>query len=303
MFAFYKGQPTEYVIRYTGGEVHAEGQGISFFYLPFNTTIVLVPTSSRDVGFVFNEQTRNFQSITLQGQFTYRISEPKQAASLLNFAIHPFTREYKSDDPEKLAQRISNIIQMETRREVLARSLEEALRESEAIAHIVLTRLREDELLEPMGVELLSVHFVSARPTPEVAKALEAEYRERLLRNADEAIYARRAAAVEEERKIKENELTTDIALEERKQQFIALQGQNDRQEAEFRGLALETEAAYRNRTLIMELEAYKTLDSRVVLALAMRDLGQNAGKVGNLTITSEILAALMNGTNVTSRT
>jgi hypothetical protein len=300
MFAFYKGQPTEYVIRYTGGKIRGEGHGRSFWYFIPVTSIVSVPTNSVDVGFVFNEQTSNFQAVVIQGQFTYRIKEPRKTAELLNFTINPITRAYQSEDPDKLAQRITNIIQMETRREVLTRSLEENLRESEAIARTVLIRIREGELLDPMGAELLSIYFVAARPTPEVAKALEAEYRERLLRNADEAIYARRAAAVEEERKIKENELATAITLEEQRQQYIALQGENTRQEAEFRGKAAEVEAEYRTRALTMELEAYKTLDPRATLALAMRDLGQNAGNIGNLTITSEILAALMNGTAVT---
>lgn len=296
MFAFYKGQPTEYVIRYSGGRVTGEGAGRSFFYFPLTTTIAAVPTGSMDVGFVFNEQTSNFQAVTIQGQFTYRITEPKRAATLLNYTINPRTREFVSEDPDKISQRITNIIQMEARREVLSRSLEENLRESETIARAVLGRVRDSELLDPMGAELLSVYFVSVRPTPEVAKALEAEYRERLLRTADEAIYARRAAAVEEERKIKENELATDIALEEQKQQFIALEGENARQEAEFRGQALEKEAEYRTRALAMELEAYKTLDPRATLALAMREMGTNAGRIGNLTITSEIMAALMNG-------
>jgi hypothetical protein len=296
-FAYFKGQPTEYVLRYSGGRLVREGQGLSFLYFKPSTTIVAVPTGSVDVSFVFNEQTGNFQSVAIQGQFTYRIAEPRRAAQLLNFTIEPRRKTFLSEDPEKLSQRITNVIQMETRREVLARPLEAVLRESEAIAAAVLARLREGEALVPMGVELLSVYFIAAKPTPEVGKALEAEYRERLLRNADEAIYARRAAAVEEERKIKENELATDIALEEQRQRFIALEGENARQQAEARGRAFEVEAEYKARALSLELEAYKTLDPRATLALAMRDLGQNADKVGNLTITSEILAALVNGT------
>jgi len=293
---FFKGQPTEYVIRYTGGRVAREGQGLSFLYLKPATSIVAVPTSSVDVPFVFHEATNNFQSVAVQGQFAYRIAGPRQAASLLNFSIEPRRRTYLSSDPEKLSQRITNVIQTETRREVLARSLEETLRETDAIAATVLARVREQALLDALGVELLSLHFVSAKPTPEVAKALEAEYRETLLRQADEAIYARRAAAVEEERKIKENELQTDIALEEQKQQFIALQGENATQEADFRGRALEREAEYRARALTLELTAYQALDPRATLALSMRELAQNARKIGNLTITSEILAALFNG-------
>ena len=71
-----------------------------------------------------------------------------------------------------------------------------------------------------------------------MAKALEAEYRETLLRKADMAISARRAAAVEEERKIKENELNTEITLEEQRRQLIDLQGSNELQEATNRGKA-----------------------------------------------------------------
>jgi regulator of protease activity HflC (stomatin/prohibitin superfamily) len=292
---FFKGQATEHVIKYVGGRVAKEGAGLAFYYLKHNTQIVAIPTSSTDANFVFNEVTNNFQAVTIQGQFTYRIHNPTQAASLLNFTIDPHTRAYVSNDPERLPQRIANIIQMETRGEIQRRSLEETLRDSQTIAAGALGRIRDGALLEPMGVELLSVYFLSAKPTPEVAKALEAEYRETLLRKADEAIYARRAAAVEEERKIKENELNTEITLEQRRQQLIELQGSNTLQEAEHRGKALELEADYKSKAMGMELAVYQTLDPRVLLALAMRELGQNAGNIGNLTITSEILAALLN--------
>ena len=165
-----------------------------------------------------------------------------------------------------------------------------------AAAAGVQARIETQDLLGSLGVELLAVYVQSAKPTPEVGKALEASYRETLLRNADEAIYARRGAAVAEERKIKESELATDIALEEQRQQFIGLQGANAEQEADFRGRALEREAGYRARAQTLELSAYQTLDPKAVLALGLRELGQNANKIGNLTITSEILAALFNG-------
>jgi len=292
---FFKGQPTEYVTKYVGGRVTREGLGLAFFYLPHHTQIVVVPTSSMDASFVFHEVTSNFQAVTIQGQFSYRIRDPHQLEALLNFTIDPRRRAYLSNDPERLPQQITNIIQMETRSEIQTRSLEETLRDSQAIAAQALRRIQEAGLLSPMGVELQSVYFLSAKPTPEVAKALEASYRETLLRLADEAIYARRAAAVEEERKIKENELNTQITLEQQRQQLIDLEGNNAQQEAEFRGRALEREAEYHARATEMELGAYRALDPRAILALAMKELGRNAGRIGNLTITSEILAALLN--------
>lgn len=292
---YFKAQPTEYILKYVNGQVKQEGAGLTFYYLAHNTQIVAVPTTSTDAPFVFNEVTNNFQAVMIQGQCAYRIQDPRQAAELLNFTINPLTHTYVAEDPERLAKRITNIIQMETRSEIQKRSLEESLGQSEAIAAAVFMRIQEQALLVPMGVELLSLFFVAAKPTPEVAKALEATYRETLLRKADEAIYARRAAAVVEERTIKETELSTDIALEQQRQQLIELEGKNAQQEAEFRGKALEQEAAYRARAVEMELAVYRTLDPRAILALAMKELAQNAGRVGNLTITSEIFAALLN--------
>jgi hypothetical protein len=296
LLGYFKGQPTEYVIRYGSGRVAREGQGLAFFYLKYNTQVVVVPTSSVDANFVFNEVTSNFQAVTIQGQFTYRIHNPRRAAELLNFTMDPASHRHLSNDPDKLAQRITNIIQMETRTELQKRSLEEALTQYQTIAASVQGRVKSSELLEPLGVELLSVYFVAAKPTPEVGKALEAEYRETLLRKADMAISARRAAAVEEERKIKENELATEIALEERRRQLIDLQGTNELQEAANRGKAAEEEARYRTSAKQKELELYAAIDPRKVLALAMSELGQNAGRIGNLTITSEMLAALLAG-------
>lgn len=291
---FFKGQPTEYVIKYVSGRVRGEGQGLAFYYLQHNTQIVTVPTTTVDGNFIFNEITNNFQAVTIQGQFTYRIIDPRHTASLLNFSIEPRTRQYLSQDPEKLQQRIANIIQMETRGEIQTRTLEETLRDSQNIAAVVMAKILEAQLLQELGVQLLSIFFVSAKPTPEVAKALEAQYRETLLRQADEAISARRAAAVEEERKIKENELNTEITLEERRRQLIDLEGTNAQQEAEFRGQALEKEAEYRARAQQMELGVYKEFAPPAILALAMKALGDNAGRIGNLNITPEILSELL---------
>ncbi len=246
--AFFKGQPTDYVIKYVGGKLTREGMGQSFYYLTLNTQVAVIPTSTRDASFVFNELTNNFQSVTLQGQFTYRIADPVQAATQLNFAWDTRRQTYLAKDPDSLPARIANIVQMETRREIQSRTLEETLRQSQEIAAATLSHIREATLLDTLGVALTSLFFLSAKPTPEVAKALEAQYRETLLRQADEAIYARRGAAVAEERKIKESERATEIALEEQRRALIALEGDNAKIEAENKGQALETLAEFEAR-------------------------------------------------------
>jgi len=292
---YFKGQPTDFIQRYTSGTLQREGLGLAFYYWRFNTQVVAIPTTSCDADFLFNEITSNFQEVTLQGQLTYRISEPKKAAALLNLRIDPDKYTYATEDLDSLAQKIINVVRIETRSEVEKRTLAEVLRDSRAIAGAVEQRVREAAALNPLGVELLSVFFLSARPTPEVAKALEAEYREALLRQADEAVYARRGAAVDEERKIKEKQLGSDKALEQQRQALIDLQGANALKEAENSGLALEKAAQYRAHSTELELAVLRGLEPRVLLAIALRELGQNAGKVGTLTITSEMLASLLN--------
>jgi regulator of protease activity HflC (stomatin/prohibitin superfamily) len=232
---------------------------------------------------VFNEFTKNNQAVTLQGHFTYRIADPRKMATILDFRIHLRTGRYLSEDPEKLEMRIKNVVQMQTRSEIEKMGLEEALASSKTLAQTVMTSVDDSTIITEMGIDLLSITFLSIRPTPEIARALEAEYRENLQMKADKAIYERRAAAVEQESKIKENELNTQIALEKKRKELIALEGENILKEAEFQAKANE-----------LELAAYKKYPPKVLLALAMKELGVNADKIGNLTITPEILAALL---------
>jgi len=293
---FFKAQPTEYVIEFVDGRVVREGHGLAFYYFAHNTHIAAVPTTRKDVEFIFTEVTADFQAVTFQGQFSYQVADPRRVAALLNYTVDPGRHTYVSDDPERLSQRVGTVIQMAARTEIQRRPLAEALQLGEAVAAALLRRIREGDQLADLGVELHNVYILAIKPTPEVAKALEAEHRESLLRRADEAIYARRAAAVDEEHKIRETELNSQVALEEQRLRLIDWQGSNAQREADYRGRAVEQEAAYRARALEQELAVYRTLDPPTILALAFKEFGQNADRVGNLTITSEILAALLNG-------
>jgi hypothetical protein len=281
---YFKAQPTEYILAYANGHIFRQGEGQAFWYWSPNTSIALIPIATTDSLFVFNEASGNFQAITVQGQITYRITEPQLLATLLNFTINPQNRQYQSNDPEKLNQRIINIIQRHTRRELQQLSLEDALRSSAQLAETVFANIQQEPALRAMGIQCISLFFTSIKATPEMSKALEAEYREALQKRADQAIYSRRADAVEQERKIKQNELSTLVDLEERRQQLVNLEGENARKQAEFAAEALR-----------IQLTPYQNFDTRLLLALAFRDFAENSHKIGNLTITSEILERLLN--------
>src|SRR6187399_2111289 len=96
-----KTDPTTYLPQYLKGQAVREGVGLSFFYYAPTTSLVAVPIASTDAPFIFEETTADFQNVTLQGQVTYRVANPKRSASLMNFTLDPAGRRHVSEDPQK----------------------------------------------------------------------------------------------------------------------------------------------------------------------------------------------------------
>src|SRR4051794_15192216 len=102
---YFKASPTTFVLQYVNGRIRRQGVGLSFFYFAPRSTLVAVPVGSTDVPFIFNETTADFQAVTVQGHLTYRVSDPRRLAELLDYSVKP-GGGYHSDDPDKLALRI-----------------------------------------------------------------------------------------------------------------------------------------------------------------------------------------------------
>jgi regulator of protease activity HflC (stomatin/prohibitin superfamily) len=107
-----------------------------------------------------------------------------------------------------------------TRNSLKALPLRNALGQSDNLVSSLQQGLQNAEAIASLGIEVLGLSILAIKPTLETSRALEAEAREQILREADEAIYAQRNAAVEQERSIKENKLNTEIAIENKKRQI-----------------------------------------------------------------------------------
>src|SRR6185437_15390569 len=138
---FIKVQPTTYLLQYRGGKIVREGLGLSFFYYAPTTSLVAVPVASADVPFIFQENTADFQTVTIQGQVTYRVGDPNRLAALLNFTLTPSGQNYASEDPKKLPERVIHVVNVLARAELQRLSLREAVRGSDAIVAAVKGRL------------------------------------------------------------------------------------------------------------------------------------------------------------------
>jgi hypothetical protein len=330
-FRFLKAQPTQYVILYRDGQPKREGAGLSFWYFRPTSAIVVVPTASVNEPFIFAEVTSDFQDVTVQGQVTYRIGDPKRIAALLDFSLDAGGK-YSSEDPQKLSQRVISAVQVVMRAEVQGLTLKQALTAGEGLLGQVSAKLTHHPTIEALGIEVLGLSILAIKPTPDTARALEAEAREALLRRADEAIYSRRNAAVEQERAIKENELATEVAVENKKRQvreaqmdaersvqerqlqmrqeemtgrigletqnkdLVSLSSVNAREEADAKayGITAMMRAFAGADAKVLQALASVGMDPSQLLALAFRDIADNAAKIGELNMSPELLRELM---------
>lgn len=337
---FIKSQPTVHLMQFRAGKLMRDGAGESFFYYAPTTTLVAVPVASQDRPFILELVTADFQSVTVQGQVTYRIGDPRRTAALMDFSLGKDGQSYVSEDPKRLGDRVAMQVEVIVQQAVQALELKQALRASAMVARAAQKELAAQAEIAALGLEILGVSIMAVKPTPDIARALEAEARESNLKAADDAVYSRRMSAVENERAIRENELDTDIAVEQKKRQIRETQmeakatlmrkenGLRDEQMAA--DIELETKRkdfvegqAHNSRTLAGAeahrvgaiMQALEKADPRVVQALAavgmqpgqliaqaFGGIAERAERIGQFNMSPDLLQTLLgnNGTAVT---
>jgi regulator of protease activity HflC (stomatin/prohibitin superfamily) len=329
---FAKFEPGLYVFRYKKGVLAGEGEGLAFYYRPAMNSLVVVPVGSADAPFMFAETSRDFQALTIQGQLTYRIAEPGKTARMLNYTVNAKSRAYISEDPQRLPDRLTNLALVATKGAVKGLSLKEAVSSADDVARKVREALVGDEMVKALGVEILGVSVTAIKPNPETAKALEAQTREQILKESDQAIFQRRNYAVEQERVIRESELNTEIAVENKNREiqekkmeserlvmrkqlqmqeermgFQIQQEERNRKLVELKALNAKAEADARAYSLQAIMGVYEKMNPEILLALAnaqaepgrlmaqaFQGIAEKAEKIGSLNITPDLLASIV---------
>jgi hypothetical protein len=113
---FIRSNPTTHLIVFRGGRIVRQGTGLALLYYAPTTTLIAVPTQSREVPFMFEKVTSDFQNVSVQGQLSYRIADAERTSRSLNFALRADGKGYESDDPEKLRERIAAVAQVAIQR-------------------------------------------------------------------------------------------------------------------------------------------------------------------------------------------
>lgn len=250
----------------------------------------------------------------------------------MNFSLKRDGATYESKDPEKLSERIVAAVQILVQQVIQAVPLTEAIRGQAKLAEAILLGLKRNAEISALGLEVLGTAILAVKPTPETSRALEAKAREAILREADDAVYARRNAAVENERAIKQSELDTEIAVEQKKRAIRETQMEAEavvrRKKNELRQSDMEAEVLLEERRksfvqinaenirttaeaeahrVASVVDALKSADPRVVQALtaagmqpgqliaqAFTGLAEKAERIGQLNLSPDLLQTLL---------
>ncbi len=328
---YFKADSTTYVIKSSKGKVREQGKGLSFFYNTATTSIAVIPMGIQEAPFIFKLQTSDFQEVAVQGQIAYRIVDPEAMAEMLNFNIK-VNGAYVSEDPMKLSDRVVRSLQSIVQATIQAASLRDALVLSQSLVAVAKKGLAGESSLAAMGISVADVNIANISPSLETLRALEAEVREAILKEADDAIYARRKFAVEQERTIKEAELQTELIVQEKEQEIEESRIENERtilrgtNTTERERLEAEIDKEKRRREFVLlnvenakqlaDSEAYAigermkaftklpvenlkamalaNMQPEQLMAMAFDSLAQNAGKIGELNIAPEMFGKML---------
>jgi len=273
-FRHLKADSTSFIMHFRGEKLMNKGTGLSFYFNPLKDIIAEVPSEDREVDVIIDGKSKDYQPIKAQGVLTYKVADPLVLAKRVDFSIDLRRGCFLKKPIERIAQFLGQLAQQYTYEYLSTNMVQDILREghSQLKKYIESGLLGNDELMK-MGLEFVSLRISAVNSIPDLEKALEAPSREKIKQEADEASFARRALAVENERAIQENEMKNRIELAKREEELIEQNALNSKrqvnEEVENNKIRSEFEMTTKIRlakaqaeeTLIkMEAEAKRTL-------------------------------------------
>ncbi|WP_417619004.1 SPFH domain-containing protein [Parasphingorhabdus sp.] len=297
---------SHHIIRYKGGKIKQSGRGIICWFRPETASIAEVPMDDREMTLFISGRSSDFQDITIQGVLSWRVVQPEKLAERIDFTIGLANGIYLREPIDRIESRLRGLLNQTTLQYLAEKDVRGLL---DAGVDPLRTRLEnallEDVSLIEIGISVVAVRLDNLAPSSELERALQTPTFESLQQKADEAMFERRALAVDKERAIAENELSNKVELAKQEKQLIAEEARNARGRAE--GIAeaqhIETDAEA-NRIRIVEgaradaekaqIAAYKDVPAAILMGMAARELAGKLDTIEHLNVTPDLLAAVM---------
>ena len=298
-----RAEATDHVQLFRDGRRRVSGRGKGFWFRPDGASIAQVPLDDRPLPMIVKGKTADFQEVVVNGTLRWRADDPERLAERIDFTIDLASGRWTESPVERVEEMILALARQVAGAYLRGLGVREALERGPApLRAALLEGLGGDPALVEAGIAIAGVAVADLRPTQELARALEAPTFEALQQEADEAGFARRAAAVEKERAIAENELANRVELAARQRELIDREGGNAQAQAEAKAAAstIESEAeaerirvlgAARSEAERERLAAVASVPPATLTALAMRDLAGKLKGIDHVTVTPDMLA------------
>jgi regulator of protease activity HflC (stomatin/prohibitin superfamily) len=294
-FRYFKSRPTDYVILYSGGRVRRQGVGLAgLVYTPF-ATAAAVPTDARDEIFAVEAMTADYQTITIQGLISFRVKDASVAATRQDFSINLATGAHTGEPMKQIVERLRAIAQTACRDALVRSTLDAALNKSDELSQVIMRGISEDKRLAADGIGVDRVLVLALKPTPEIRKALEANLREQLLRQADAAMFERRRAATTDEHDLKLREEANKRELAERalaNEQALEVER---RKAAEAKAETQKAEANAEAEALRIRIKPWTEISAQHISAMAFKDWANRDTSLTSLSLGADAMERLAN--------
>jgi regulator of protease activity HflC (stomatin/prohibitin superfamily) len=303
-----------HVMRFRNGRVAKSGRGLAFWFVPHRASIAELPMDDRNMVLFFHGRSKDFQAVTVQGNLTWRVADPDVLGLRVDFSIDLKTGRHTSKPVEQIEGLLTGMSQQLATQYFAQGTVHELLNAGIEPLRVRLEQgLSGSERLAAMGIEIVAIRLAAIAPTAELERALQTPTFESLQQKADEAVFERRALAVEKERAIAENELANKTELARREQELIAQEAANARNRAEgardAEQIAADGKAsrirAVGQASADMEqarFAIYRDLPPHVLLGLAARAFAEKLTKVDHINVTPDMLATVLNELGRSSR-
>ncbi|MEK7783827.1 MAG: SPFH domain-containing protein [Chloroflexota bacterium] len=175
--------PHEYLIHFRGGRLSQKtsGQGASCFKWP-RDTVFIIPTSLKEIVFQANQLSVDNVDVRLRGMAIYRINNPMQIYTMLNFAN-------RQQAEEKLARMIGDLCRSTAKWLVANMGVEECLRKrkediAEALKREVSLVVADQEKGWGVGVVTIDIQDVYIQDA-EIFSAMQILFKTEKLRESE----------------------------------------------------------------------------------------------------------------------
>ncbi|MCF6303754.1 MAG: hypothetical protein L3J33_00080 [Rhodobacteraceae bacterium] len=297
---------SSYVQQFKKGRRVRSGKGLAFWFLPSGVSLSEMPMDDRMLPYLLKGQSADYQNLTVQGSIVWRVSDPEILGDRIDFSVDLTNGALLGQPVDQINDQIGSLGRRFIVAHVKSNSVRDILQAGvEPLQSALKQGFDGDTTLSAMGIEIVGVGVDDVSPSSELARALQAPTFESLQQQADEASFARRAMAVEKERAIAENELSTKVELEAQRNQLIARQDENARANAKAHAAALKIEAdAESGRIRIIDqakvdmekerIAVYADLPPMVMFGMAAQEFAGKLQHIDNLTVTPDMLSNMI---------